>query len=216
MYQPALWHDYFAVVGTGAAALTGLVFVAMTLHLDDIKRDPVHRHHSRTTLRGSPAVFIRCALVLRGGQNGQAVAVELIGVLLIVEAILYNSIQQAARSADSGVLWRTIGSFSCLVLEQIGAMILFAGNPAGLYVVGLGMMSSFIFMVTGAWLLLVGVGAQEVARADSARCPASRGEHRPSLRDISDRDEQVPGVSQRDDEKSDGGDQQHAERRAQG
>jgi hypothetical protein len=104
-----------------------------------------------------------------GGQNGQAIAVEIIGVLVIVEVILYNSIRQAIRSADNGVLWRTIGSFACLVLEQIGAVILFAGNAAGLYLVGLGMMSSFIFMVTGAWLLLVGVGVQEVARADSAR-----------------------------------------------
>ncbi len=169
MYQPALWHDYFAVVGTGAAALTGLVFVAMTLHLDDITRDPVHRHRARTILTGLTAVFIRCALVLMGGQNGQAIAIEIIGVLVIVEVILYNSIRQAIRSADNGVLWRTIGSFACLILEQIGAVVLFAGNAAGLYVVGLGMMSSFIFMVTGAWLLLVGVGAQEIARADSAR-----------------------------------------------
>jgi hypothetical protein len=169
MYQPALWHDYFAVVGTGAAALTGLVFVAMTLHLDDITRDPVHRHRARTILTGLTAVFIRCALVLMGGQNGRAIAIEIIGVLVIVEVILYNSIRQAIRSADNGVLWRTIGSFGCLVLEQIGAVILFAGNAAGLYVVGLGMMSSFIFMVTGAWLLLVGVGVQEAARADSAR-----------------------------------------------
>lgn len=168
MYQPALWHDYFAVVGTGAAALTGLVFVAMTLHLDEITRDPVHRHRARTILTGLTAVFIRCALVLMGGQNGQAIAIEIIGVLVVVEVILYNSIRQAIRSADNGVLWRTIGSFACLVLEQIGAVILFAGNTAGLYVVGLGMMSSFIFMVTGAWLLLVGVGAQEAARAESA------------------------------------------------
>ena len=169
MYQPALWHDYFTVVGSGAAALTGLVFVAMTLHLDDITRDPVHRHRARTILTGLTAVFIRCALVLMGGQNGQAIAIEIIGVLMIVEVILYNSIRQAIRSADNGVLWRTIGSFACLILEQIGAVVLFAGNAAGLYVVGLGMMSSFIFMVTGAWLLLVGVGAQEIARADSAR-----------------------------------------------
>jgi len=168
MYQPALWHDYFAVVGTGAAALTGLVFVAMTLHLEEITRDPVHRHRARTILTGLTAVFIRCALVLMGGQNGQAIAIEIIGVLVIVEVILYNSIRQAIRSADNGVMWRTIGSFACLVLEQIGAVILFAGNAAGLYVVGLGMMSSFIFMVTGAWLLLVGVGAQEAARAESA------------------------------------------------
>jgi hypothetical protein len=169
MYQPALWHDYFVVVGTGAAALTGLVFVAMTLHLDDITRDPVHRHRARTILTGLTAVFVRCALALMGGQNGQAVAVEIVGVLLIVEAILYNSIRQAMRSADNRVLWRTIGSFACLVLEQIGAVTLFAGSAAGLYVVGLGMMSSFIFMVTGAWLLLVGVGAQEAVRVDSAR-----------------------------------------------
>jgi hypothetical protein len=163
MYQPALWHDYFAVVGTGAAALTGLVFVAMTLHLEEVTGDPVHRHRARTILTGLTAVFIRCALVLMGGQSGQAIAIEIIGVLLVVEAILYNSIRQAARSADNGVLWRTIGSFACLVLEQIGALILFSGNAAGLYLVGLGMMSSFIFMVTGAWLLLVGVGAQEAA-----------------------------------------------------
>jgi hypothetical protein len=168
MYQPALWHDYFVVVGGGAAALTGLVFVAMTLHIEEITNNPVHRHRARTILTGFTAVFIRCALVLMGGQNGQAVAIELIAVLVIVEVILYNSIRQAASNADRGVLLRTLGSFACLVLEQIGALILFFGNPAGLYVVGVGMMSSFIFMVTGAWLLLVGVGAQEAARAGSA------------------------------------------------
>ena len=111
------------------------------------------------------AVFIRCALALMGGQNGQAIAVELIFVLLVVEVVLYRSIRQAMRGADQGVLLRTLGSFACLVLEQIGALILFAGSVWGLYVVGVGMMSSFIFMVTGAWLLLVGVGKAEVSRA---------------------------------------------------
>ncbi len=61
------WHDYFMTVGAGAAALTGLVFVAMTLHLEDITKDPVHRHPARTILIGLTAVFIRCALVLMGG-----------------------------------------------------------------------------------------------------------------------------------------------------
>jgi modulator of FtsH protease len=88
MYQPTEWHDYFITVGGGSAALTGLVFVAMTLHLEEITGDPVHRHRARTILTGLTAVFIRCALVLMGGQNGQAVAVELIGVLVVVEAIL--------------------------------------------------------------------------------------------------------------------------------
>jgi hypothetical protein len=164
-YNPSLWHDYFFMVGGGAAALTGLVFVAMTLHLDQITTDPVHRHRARTILAGLTAVFIRCALVLMGGQGAQAVAVELAAVLLVVEYILFTSIRQAARSADYRVLLRTIGSFACLVVEQAGAVVLFFGGAWGLYVVGLGMMSSFIFMVTGAWLLLVGVGASEAAEA---------------------------------------------------
>jgi hypothetical protein len=162
------WHDYFVMVGGGAAALTGLVFVAMTLHLEDITTNVVHRHRARTILTGLTAVFIRCALVLMGGQDARAVAVELFGVLLVVEAILYLSIRQAAGDADPWVLRRTIGSFACLLLEQAGAVALFFGAAGGLYAVGLGMMSSFIFMVSGAWLLLVGVGAQEAAKAGSA------------------------------------------------
>src|SRR5437899_10084650 len=122
MYQPALWHDYFAVVGTGAAALTGLVFVAMTLHLEEVTGDPVHRHRARTILTGLTAVFIRCALALMGGQNGQAIAVELIFVLFVVEVVLYRSIRQAMNSADQRVLRRTLGSFACLVLSRTGAL----------------------------------------------------------------------------------------------
>lgn len=168
MAQLAEWHDYFMTVGAGAAALTGLVFVAMTLHLDEITNNVVHRHRARTILTGLTAVFIRCSLVLMGGQNAQAVAVEIIGVLLVVEGILYLSIRQAMRSGDLAVLLRALGSFACLVVEQIGALTLFTGNASGLYVVGLGMMSSFIFMVTGAWLLLVGVGKSEAAQARAA------------------------------------------------
>jgi hypothetical protein len=166
-FPASQWHDYFMTVGGGAAALTGLVFVAMTLHLDEIINNPVHRHRARTILAGLTAVFIRCALVLMGGQNSQAVAVEVIAVLVVVEAILYRSIRLAARDADSRVLLRAIGSFACLVLEQVGAVIVFFGSGWGLYVIALGMMSSFIFMVTGAWLLLVGVGIQEAAEAKS-------------------------------------------------
>jgi modulator of FtsH protease len=168
MYDAAAWHDYFMTVGGGAAALTGLVFVAMSLHLDQIALNPAHRHRARTVLTGLTAVFIRCALVLMAKQSGQAVALELIVVLIAVELVLYRSIRQALAATDASdpaLLWRTIGSFSCLVIEQAGALALFFGNAGGLYVVGVGMMSSFVFMVTGAWLLIVGVRREEAAEA---------------------------------------------------
>src|ERR1700730_9176087 len=176
----ASWHDYFVLGGGVSGALTGVVFVAMTLHLEEITGNVVHRHRARTILTGLTAVFIRCGLVLMGGQDNRAVAVDLVVVLTVVEIILYTSIRLAMRSADQGVLLRTIGSFACLLLEEAGAAVLFFGNPRGIYFVGLGMMSSFIFMVTGAWLLLVGVGAQEAAtRAESAPPPPSPARRRP-------------------------------------
>jgi hypothetical protein len=167
VYDPSIWRDYFVMVGGGAAALTGLVFVAMTLHLDDIVNHPVHRHRARTILTGLIAVFLRCGLVLMGGQSHQAIGVELVAVLLVVEAILYRSIREALVAADMGVVLRTVGSFACLVLEQAGAVIFFLGAAWGLYVVGVGMLSSFVFMVTGAWLLLVGVGTSTEQAAET-------------------------------------------------
>jgi hypothetical protein len=163
MYDPSIWRDYFVMVGGGAAALTGLVFVAMTLHLDDIVNHPVHRHRARTILTGLTAVFLRCGLVLMGGQSHQAIGVEIIAVLVVVEAILYRSLREALSSADMAVVMRTVGSFVCLVTEQAGALLFFFGATWGLYVVGVGMLGSFVFMVTGAWLLLVGVGGTKPA-----------------------------------------------------
>src|SRR5437763_7599908 len=168
VYGEAGWHDFFLMVGGGAAALTGLVFVAMSLHLDQIALNAAHRHRARTVLTGLTAVFIRCGLILMAGQSAQMVAADVILVLLVVEFVLYRSIRQATAASnvpDPALVWRTIGSFACLVLEQIGAVALFAGDARGLYVVSFGMMASFIFMVSGAWLLIVGVRREEAAQA---------------------------------------------------
>jgi hypothetical protein len=99
-----------------------------------------------------------------GGQSRQAVAVELFAVLVVVEVILYRSIREAIQSANMSVLLRTIGSYACLLTEQLGAAALFFGALWGLYIVGVGMMASFVFMVTGAWLLLVGVESAQANR----------------------------------------------------
>jgi modulator of FtsH protease len=147
-------------VGGGAAALTGLVFVAMSLHLSDIASDPTHRHRARTILTALTTVFIRCGLVLMGGQSARAVGAELFVVLAGVEVVVLRSLSQALRrsgDAQHEVLSRTLGYAACLIIEQVGAAILFFGHAWGLYAVGVGMMASFLFIVSGAWLLLVGV-----------------------------------------------------------
>ena len=174
------------MVGGGGAALTGLVFVAMSQHLSDIVSDPTHRHRARTILIALTAVFVRCGLVLMGGQTTRAVGVEIFVVLVGVELVVFRSLNEALRAsgaaqpgvlfrslnealrgsgpAQHGVLFRTLGYGACLIIEQVGAAILFFGRTWGLYAVGVGMMASFLFIVSGAWLLLVGVDESPARR----------------------------------------------------
>jgi hypothetical protein len=182
MFDAPVWRDYFVMVGGGAASLAGLVFVAMSLHLSDIASNPTHRHRARTILTALTTVFIRCGLVLMGGQSARAVGAELFVVLAGVEVVVLRSLNEALRggagaqrvvlfrslteafrgsgAGQRGVLFRTLGYAGCLVIEQIGAAILFFGRTWGLYAVGVGMMASFLFIVSGAWLLLVGVDSE--------------------------------------------------------
>jgi len=148
------------MVGGGAAALTGLVFVAMSLHLSDIAANPSHRHRARTILTALTDVFVRCGLVLMGGQGARAVGAEIFVVLAGVEFVVLRSLREALRGAGSAqhaVRSRTLGYAACLLIEQAGAVILFFGQTWGLYAVGVGMMLSILFIVSGAWLLLVAV-----------------------------------------------------------
>jgi hypothetical protein len=46
------WHDFFLTVGGGAAALAGLVFVAMSFNLEVVLHDPGHRYRAVGTLAG--------------------------------------------------------------------------------------------------------------------------------------------------------------------
>jgi len=76
VYHPAIWSGFFQLVGTGAAALTGLVFVSMSLNLHVITQDATHRYRAIGTLTGLTAVFMICAFSIMGGQNHIAVGAE--------------------------------------------------------------------------------------------------------------------------------------------
>lgn len=73
IYHPEIWSGFFQLVGTGAAALTGLVFVSMSLNLHVITQDATHRYRAISTLAGLAGIFMICAFAIMGGQNHLAV-----------------------------------------------------------------------------------------------------------------------------------------------
>ena len=162
IYKPGQWHDFFLLVGTGATALTGLVFVAMSINLKAVVSDTTHRYRAMILVGGFGAVLIRCGLVLMGGQAHVAVGAELLTVCAVMMLLTLGAYWRAAGTGSGlprSSLYRTVGGSSCLLAEMAGAAILISGSIAGLYVAAIAMVSGFCFLFSGSWLLLVGASS---------------------------------------------------------
>jgi hypothetical protein len=158
-YQPEPWHDFFLTVGGGAAALTGLVVVAMSMHLEMIRTDPALRHRARMILATLAGVFVRCSLALMANQDGRSVAVDLFVVCLVLTIANLLSYAPVAKTpaAHRSSLLRTIGGTTGYGVEMLGAGLLFFGAGWGLNVAAVAMVVSLGLTISSSWLLLMGV-----------------------------------------------------------
>jgi hypothetical protein len=157
VFLPGQWTNFFLLVGTGAVTLTGLVFVAMSLNLKVIARDATHRNRAINTLTGLALVFMRCALVLMGGQNHRAIGAELFVVCGISAAIFTKGYVSAIKMSDGLRLSRVVGGSIVHAAEMVGAALFFFGYLAGLYIAAVAIVANTCYMITAAWLLVIGV-----------------------------------------------------------
>jgi hypothetical protein len=159
------WNNFFVMVGGGAAALAGLVFIAMSINLSIITRDATHKNRAIATMTGFTAVFMVCAFALMGNQSYQWIGVEWL-VVSLVPTITYISVYIRARKVGRSSVGLSIGRFiagtSCYLAQIIGSVLLISGNVAGLYVASVAMVLSFAFFISGAWLLITGIPENQV------------------------------------------------------
>jgi modulator of FtsH protease len=160
IYHPGTWDNLFQLVGTGAAALTGLIFVSISLNLDVIAQDANHRYRAICNLTGLTHVFMICALATMGGQDHLAVGAEWLVIACIALTIYISGYIRARRGGRSSVglsFKRLTVGVACYVVEIVGAVILVLGHITGIYVASVAMIINVAFFISGAWLLMVGV-----------------------------------------------------------
>ncbi|MGA7911246.1 MAG: hypothetical protein WCC30_06830 [Candidatus Dormiibacterota bacterium] len=109
IYRPDQWHDYFITVGGASAALTGLVFVAMSLNPGVIAQDQTHRRRAVGTLAGFTAIFVICALGVMGGQDHRAIGLEWLTVSAVATVVYVYGYIQAIRFGGSSSGYDLIG-----------------------------------------------------------------------------------------------------------
>jgi len=159
VYNPGLWNNFFLLVGTGSAALTGLVFVAMSINLKDVAKDATHRYRAINMLSGFSAVFVVSSLALMGHQTYRTLGIEWLIVSSIAAAINTNGYIQGFSPLGSRYALgfvRVVGGSACYLGQIIGSLLFFCGSRAGRYVSAIALIVNFYFLISGSWLLIVG------------------------------------------------------------
>ena len=101
--MPEQWNNFFVMVGGGAAALAGLIFVAMSINHEIIIRNATHKNRAINMLTGFTAVFMASSLALIGDQHLDALGFEWLVLWLIATAIFIRGYVIALRSGMSSI-----------------------------------------------------------------------------------------------------------------
>jgi hypothetical protein len=85
-YEPGAWHDFAVALVSASAALLGLVFVVVSLHLRAVVEDPVLRRRAEITLGLLATTLAASAALLIPGQSREALGLELMPIALVYVA----------------------------------------------------------------------------------------------------------------------------------
>lgn len=154
------WNNFFVMVGGGAAALAGLIFVAMSINPEGIIRNATHKNRAINMLTGFSAVFMACGLALMGNQPLAAIGLEWAVLWLTATIVFVSGYVRALRSGMSSIgltVPRLAGGTLCYVAEVVGAVFLILRQNAGLYIAAIATVVLFGFLISGAWLLIIGI-----------------------------------------------------------
>ena len=148
------------MVGSGAAALAGLIFVAMSINHEIIIRNATHKNRAVNMLTGFTAIFMASGLALMGNQHLGMLGFEWLVLWLIATFVFVRGYIVAIKLGMSSIglnMPRLAGGTICYVAEVIGAIFLILGYSSGLYIAGIAIIVLFSFLISGAWLLMIGI-----------------------------------------------------------
>ena len=158
-YTTAMWLSFGEVIGAVAGALTGLLFVAVSVKSDVLSASRALRSRAAQTLVLFMAPVLT-AIVLVAPQPPAALGSELLAVAIVSGTALLILDRRAGHSTDRGVA-RYIERFSpntiTALLVGVAGVTFLVKAGGGLYWLIPAAVASLLGGVVNAWLFLVTV-----------------------------------------------------------
>lgn len=153
-YTTTPWAPAFTAIAGSSAALTGLLFVALSINLAQVLKGEGLVSRSVEVLVLLTAVLVASTLLLMPDQAAGTAAVEVLFVALVTEGFL-GYIHVRAPKSRRMFASRVFGSHLGPVFLLVGGVSLLFQNGGGLYWVVPGMLAAMVAAIIGAWVLLV-------------------------------------------------------------
>ena len=180
--DPAAWSTFFGATLGAAAALTGLLFVAVSINLDRLLSNGRLLARAGETLIGLTLSLVASATLL-APQPVHASTGELLAICVVVAALALRVQLRHGPDRPSDPWWwfavRVATVQAVAVPAAIGCASVLLGGGGGLRWVALGLISGFALTVYSAWVLLVEIVRQGPAPANDAP-KAGRGRSAPA------------------------------------
>ena len=162
-YDPSQWQNFYVMTGGAAAALTGLLFVAMSLHAKTIMSNLFYRNRAIGTLTSLTSQLLLSGAVLIPGQPLWLLGAEVEATALFFLGVTIRAV--LTRGPESGSIpmaWsrrivELVGGSAWNVLFNAAGVSLLVRAGGGLYLFAADMFLMFGWNIYVAWVLITEV-----------------------------------------------------------
>ncbi|HJY18038.1 MAG TPA: hypothetical protein VJ353_10425 [Xanthobacteraceae bacterium] len=156
------WHEFYALLGTAAAALVALLFVAVSIATDVLTPEPESRRNTATYM--SPVVFHYAnilflsliAMIPTQTQESFAIVIAVASIgsfgysLLVMVRVHRNSISDLSDRLGYGAV-----PMLCYATGLISSWLMLKEQPAGLDLLAAAALALLVTNIRNAWDLMI-------------------------------------------------------------
>ena len=146
-FDPAAWQDFYVMMGGANAALTGLVFVALSIHLKAVLEHPLLKPRAVIALTVLATQIVIAAIVLTP-QSSTYMGME---IFILNASFLVVDLRQQRSFA---IRRASLLGFGIRLLYIYSAISLIVGVGAGFYALALVIVVTLGRTMASSWALL--------------------------------------------------------------
>jgi modulator of FtsH protease len=151
------WANFFVAEVGAAAALSGLLFVAVSINLARVLAIEHLPERAAETLYVLVGVLVVATFGLVPGQSPAAFGAEVVATGLALWGVSVRTQVRAYQNVEARrwLARRVVGTQAATVPFIVGGALLVSGHPSGLYWLVPGVLASFAAGIQNAWVLLI-------------------------------------------------------------